>query len=214
MIQKIKNFVRFKYPFYLIIVLRDYFRNRIEINKWQNAGSPPPHAYKILVVKKYAMGFSINNFIETGTYMGQMIYAVKNLFNNIYSIELDKKLYTNCRDKFSKFHHIKIIQGNSGELLAKVLCNISQPCLFWLDAHYSGGVTAKSYIETPILQEIRTILSHHVKGHCILIDDARLFVGENDYPTMDELKKYTLSKRPDCLFEVKDDIIRITFSQN
>ncbi len=201
------------YPFYLIIAVTDYFRNRNEMKKWLLRGRPipPPHCFKAILVKQYARKFSIHNFIETGTYMGQMVYEVRNIFNKIYSIELDDRLFRDCCKKFDRFNHIHILQGDSGDKLPIILSDISEKCLFWLDAHYSGGLTAKNEVETPIMQEINSILSHRIRNHCILIDDARMFIGQNDYPMIERLKEYILSRRPDSLFDVEDDIIRITF---
>jgi hypothetical protein len=52
--------------------------------------------------------------------------------------------------------------------------------LFWLDGHFCGGVSAHGDKGTPILEELNLILSHRVKEHVILIDDARLFNGTFD----------------------------------
>ncbi len=213
MIRKIKNFIRTTYPLYVIINIRDFFSNKKLLKEWQMSGKPvpPPHIVKRLIVKEYATKFSFNILIETGTYFGDMIYAVMDTFSKLYSIELDDEMYRNALNKFKRFKHIEILHGDSGEVLCKILGNISEPCLFWLDAHYSGGLTAKNEVETPIMQEIKTILSHHIRNHCILIDDARKFVGQSNYPTIERLKEFILSKRPDSLFDVQDDIIRITF---
>jgi hypothetical protein len=43
-----------------------------------------------------------------------------------------------------------------------------------------------------------------------LIDDARLFTGEDDYPTLDEVRNYLSNRKPDYRFELDLDIIRIT----
>jgi hypothetical protein len=82
--------------------------------------------------------------------------------------------------------------------------------LFWLDAHWSGGSTAKGTVDTPIVQELKCVVNH-VKAdkHIILIDDARCFTGKNDYPTLEFLKKYISGMFPDWIFEINDDIIRI-----
>jgi hypothetical protein len=81
--------------------------------------------------------------------------------------------------------------------------------LFWLDAHYSGEGTALADSETPVLSELDCIFSHAVKGHVILIDDARCFDGKGDYPSLPEIKTYVSERRPDLICEVRDDIIRI-----
>ena len=86
---------------------------------------------------------------------------------------------------------------------------MNEPCLFWLDGHYSEGITAKGQLNTPILAELNHILNHSIKDHVILIDDARCFNGLDDYPTIDELKKIIVDKKPALQFSVADDIIRI-----
>lgn len=138
-----------------------------------------------------------------------MVKATMHTFKRIYSIELDKVLYRRARRKFSKFSHIDIIHGDSSKILSELLSSISQPCLFWLDAHYSGGISGRGDRETPILNELQQILSHPVSNHIILIDDARLFNGQNDYPNLGELKSLISQYGQDYLMEVKYDIIRI-----
>jgi hypothetical protein len=99
--------------------------------------------------------------------------------------------------------------GNSSKVLPKIIKEIEEPCLFWLDAHYSEGITVKGDKETPIMEELNHIFSHSIKDHVILIDDARCFTGINDYPSIEELKHFVLNKFPKHRFNVKDDIIRI-----
>jgi len=138
-----------------------------------------------------------------------MVNATKNIFSKIFSVELDKTLYEQAKKKFAKFAHISIIQGDSSEVLPPILAEITQPCLFWLDAHYSGGLTAKGNLETPIMRELKLIFTHASGEQVILIDDARLFVGQNDYPTMGQLRSFILEQRPGWMFETENDIIRI-----
>lgn len=170
---------------------------------------PPPDLLKQLTVKEYARRFSILTFVETGTYLGAMVHATRGEFRRVFSIELDRRLYELAEQKFSRFLHISIIHGDSGEVLPDVLDAITEPCLFWLDAHYSGGITAKGKSETPILQELHYILNHSIKNHVVLIDDACLFTGRNGYPSLEELRGLVLSAGHEKVFEVRDDIIRI-----
>ena len=48
------------------------------------------------------------------------------------------------------------------------------------------------------------------KRHIILIDDARLFIGENAYPTIQELRDYLSVKALNYKLEIEDDIIALT----
>ena len=191
--------------------ITDYIRYRITVRNWNEKGNPipVPDVIKQRTVKEYAKIFSVETFIETGTYLGDMVDAVRDTFNKIYSIELDNALYEQAKKKFSRHRKISIFHGDSSKVLPVILADISGPCLFWLDGHYSSGITAKGDLNTPIMQELNCILDHFIEEHVILIDDAREFNGYNDYPTIEELKKRIFKKYPDWKFDIKDDIIRI-----
>jgi hypothetical protein len=180
-------------------------------DQWVEDGSvlPMPHLGKRKVVLDYAARFKPEVFIETGTYTGHMVYGVMNEFREIYSIELDIVLSEKAKVRFEGYRHVHILQGDSGKVLPEILKTISEPCLFWLDAHYSQGATAKGDLETPIIQELNCILGREGSAHdVLLIDDARSYTGKNDYPDLNSLEKFILDIRPDWVFEIKDDIIR------
>lgn len=94
-----------------------------EYIEWLESGKPVPvpHIIKQLTVKKFARDYKPRIFIETGTYFGDMVWAVKDTFEKIYSIELEKNLYRRAKAKFSKYKHISIIQGDSAEALPGIL---------------------------------------------------------------------------------------------
>jgi len=170
---------------------------------------PPPHIVKQLAVKKYAAAFGLRVLVETGTYHGEMVEAMCKVFDRLYSIEIDQGLYEEALDAFARFAHIRIIKGDSGEVLPSILSEVKQPCLFWLDGHYSGPETGKGPLDTPVAKELQHIFLHPIRDHVILIDDARDFTGEGDYPSLEELRKFVLGFRPGWSFVLKDDIIRI-----
>lgn len=190
---------------------------RKKLRKWEQEGAKGamPNLGKQQVVIDYIKKYSPAVFIETGTYKGKMVYAVMPYIDRIYSIELDETHYQNARKRFAGYPDIHLLQGQSGEVLPQILKTIDQPCLFWLDAHYSGGSTAKGDMDTPIMQEMECILNHpQVEKHIILIDDAGCFVGENDYPTIEALEKLIHTSRPNWIFEVTNEIIRTHANQN
>lgn len=209
--EPLKYFIERTTPFGALARLQRERQLLKKYRRWQKDGAhgPLPNWGKQQVVIGYIKRFSPGVFVETGTYKGKMVYAVMPHIKEIYSIELDEPHFERARSRFGPYPNIHILQGQSGEILPKVLESIGAPCLFWLDAHWSGGSTARGDLETPIIQEIRCILSHPLANkHVILIDDARCFVGENDYPALEVLKQFIISVHPDWLFEVKDDIIR------
>ena len=182
-----------------------------KFKEWQKSGAHPPMAHlgKRNIVEQYMRNSSLKVFIETGTYKGDMVYGALRYFKDIYSIELDKTLCSRARKKFAGYSNVHILQGQSSEVLPKILSDIDKPCLFWLDAHWSGGSTARAETQTPMMQEMQCILDHPIATeHVILIDDARCFIGENDYPTIERLERFIRNVCPDWVFEVKDDIIR------
>jgi len=184
-------------------------RKKVLLWKLKGRPVPAPHAVKQAIVKEYEAKYRLPVFIETGTYMGEMIDAVLNLFPKIISIEFDLKLAQRAKNKYSSMRHVTILQGDSGTLLPELLAGIKEPCLFWLDAHYSGGVTGQADSETPIVKEIKAILEHPCSNHVILIDDAREFTGNNNYPTLEELRQLLKDSRNDWRMKVDADVIRI-----
>ncbi len=190
--------------------IKEEFRRRRRYLRWLMRGKPipPPHEVKQMTVMNYADKYGLHVLIETGTFLGDMVYAVRNRFRQIYSIELSDELCKSARERFADYNHIAVLQGDSTKVLPEVLERVKDPCLFWLDGHYSGGSTARGEKETPILEELHHIFGHSAGGHVILIDDARCFNGENSYPSVDALKEFILARCNDYAFEVKDDVIR------
>jgi hypothetical protein len=170
---------------------------------------PLPALYKQSIVSEYGRKYGLDTLIETGTYLGDMIYANRRAFQKIISIELDQDLFDLAQRRYARFKHIELIRGNSSEVLPALLSHIDHSCLFWLDAHYSQGITSRAALDTPIIQELDCILNQSLPGQVILIDDARCFVGRDSYPTLDELDRFVRAKWLAPAIEVKHDIIRI-----
>ena len=186
------------------------------LKKWEKAGRPvpPPHYVKQQAIEEYqsATGFSI--LVETGTFKGDMVFAQKDRFEHIYSIELSQKLYEDAQKRFQQNENVSILLGDSGKVLQVLIKEIKKPAIFWLDGHYSAGETAKGEKECPIYEELSAIFSTPNPGHIILIDDARCFNGTGDYPTIDALTTFIKQKDPGYTVSVKDDLIRFTLPRH
>lgn len=170
---------------------------------------PPPHVYKQLVVSKsrYRKGGDIDVLYESGTFKGDMIHGMKDKYKDITTVELSDFYFHIAKKRFKKYKHIRVIKGNSEVEIKKFLKSLKKPAVFWLDGHFSSGNTAKSKTNTPILNELRSILNHKIKSHVILIDDARHFNGKDDYPKITSLR--AMLRRINYKLNVKDDVIRI-----
>lgn len=188
-----------------------FVADRLDVVRWRLAGRPvpPPHRIKQLCVLEYGRRYGIDTLVETGTYMGAMIQAVRRRFRLIYSIELSEELHKRAAERFHRQRHVRLLHGDSATMLPGIIEQLEGPVVFWLDAHYSGGVTGRAALDTPIVQEIETILGRNFAGDVILIDDARCFDGTCDYPRLEELQATIESRWPGWSFTVQNDIIRI-----
>lgn len=161
-----------------------------------------------MVIGSYLKRFSIDDFVETGTNLGDTLgyFAKKRL--RCTSIELSQELYQVACTVFAARSNVTLLLGDSGQRLPQLLKGISIPILFWLDGHYSSGLTASAGTHTPISAELKAILSHPIKRHVILIDDARYFDGTNGYPHLDDLLR-VIREDGSYRAEVSTDIIRL-----
>lgn len=177
----------------------------IEYSLWRMKGSPGPkvpHLVKQRVIQEYARRFNLHTLVETGTNHAHMLYVQQNHFREIYSIELDHWKVESARRKFANRPSIHVMEGDSGEVLPRLLPALKEPVLFWLDGHDFD-------ISTPVKKELVALYNHPIKDHVLLIDDARWFDGRTDYPTIEEMRAQVVRDYPGHVMEVKDDIIRI-----
>tara|TARA_Y100001980_G_C14556922_1_gene354115 strand:+ start:92501 stop:93124 length:624 start_codon:yes stop_codon:yes gene_type:complete len=179
--------------------------------KWKLNGKPipPPNKVKQELVGQVAREKDIKTLVETGTYLGNMIFAQRKNFDKIYSVELSPVFYDKAVKRFKSHSHINILFGDSADMLPKIIQELDKPSLFWLDGHYSGGETAES--NCPVLNELDAITNSSIV-HEILIDDARCFDGTKGYPSLEEIGQLLSKKVKKHQIEVDLDIIRISYS--
>ncbi|MEX2219089.1 MAG: hypothetical protein WD749_10060 [Phycisphaerales bacterium] len=171
---------------------------------------PPPPELKVWTLWAYQMWSGARVFVETGTYMGDTAAALAQVCQRVYSIELAPALAARARAKFAGRPAVQIFEGDSATVLPRILAELREPALFWLDAHYSGGPTAvSSEAAVPIFRELAAIFEHPVEGHIVLIDDIRHFCGQKGYPTFDELRAFVQARKPDWVFDVALDSARL-----
>lgn len=179
--------------------------------------TPPPDLFKQRLVKHIGREFNLRIFIETGTYKGDMTAAAASVFNKVYSIEIFQPFYEKALARFSGNPKVKIIKGDSAEVLKQLLKDIAEPALFWLDAH--GGKTAKqadgSETAAPVRPELEAILIHpQADKHIILVDDVHTFVrgtkwGVGVWAQIEELRQQWLATHPEWIWKIQDNILHI-----
>lgn len=184
------------------------------VARWLAAGKPEdstgvPHEVKEWMVASYGETYGLKTLVETGTCYGHMCMAMAHNFSEIHTVELSPQLFEAAKLNLSKIAWVTQYQGDSAEQLANILGVLDGPALFFLDAHYSGGGTARAAIDTPIMQELR-LLARSPHPNVIMIDDARLFEGEpfhtpefKDYPSMGTISQFVKDH-----FVVPSEVIR------
>ena len=189
--------------------LREQKEKRL-FKAWQvsDLQGPTPHIAKRNIIKEYQKKYGCLVLVETGTYRGDMVEAQKLTFKKVISIELGLKLFKNAQKRFINDKNVVIMQGDSGRVLPIIMKDLVEPTIFWLDGHYSAGITAKGDKECPIFEELDAIFQGKKLNHILLIDDAQSFNGSSDYPTIKQLTEYIKSKNPKYQIEVKHDVIR------
>lgn len=191
----------------------DIIRAIPESGRWlvrEGCSGNAPQALKRTVLSAYLNRYKVNEFIETGTYLGDTLaYIASNKKIRCVSIELSQTYYNEGVQRFREWENVSIFHGDSGVILPELVNKLKRPALFWLDGHYSGANTAKGQVDSPISIELDSILNAKIKKHVILIDDARLFDGTNGYPDIEDLLR-TIRNSTAYDAEISADIIRIT----
>ena len=160
-----------------------------ELQPWAINGFPlpPHHIVKQFYLLSLAKKHKLSTLIETGTYLGEMVFALEPYFTNIFSIEIDEALYSKAKHRFKNSKNITLHHGDSGRVLKKVIVDIQKPSLIWLDGHYSGPGTGMADMSTPIIDELNAISEIGHTDSVIFIDDIHCFNGFDGYPALDEL---------------------------
>lgn len=187
-------------------MLKQYFKAL----RWTLSGRPfpPPHLIKQKMIRDALQQYQPRIMVETGTLLGDMVEAMKHRFERIYSIEISPELARRAQQRFANDRHVTIIENDSAIALRDLVPQLEEPALFWLDGHYSGGDTGKGAKETPIMEELETIFSSAIP-HVVLVDDARCFGTEKDYPTVAGLEAFVRDRRPGARMFIKHDCIHI-----
>ena len=176
----------------------------------------PSYHDKRAILLGYKDQFQIGTLVETGTFLGDTVEFFRHKLGMVYSIELSEELAAKAAQRFQGVANVRIIQGDSGVVLANLVKEISGPALFWLDGHYSSEFyvndeyirTARSDKDTPIMKELQILLNDQ-RQHVILIDDARLFNGVGDYPSLKAIRDLVKHSKFPYHLSVHKDIINI-----
>lgn len=156
-----------------------------------------------------AMG--LTTFVEGGTYRGGTAKWASDNFDAVFTIENSAEMYAIAQRNLSGIPNIAMLHGDTRKHLPTIVAQHDN-LIYWLDAHWSGGLTYGESDECPILDELAIIFNSQ-RNHVILIDDARLFLApppsphqRKNWPTLLEIIR-SLPADWDCLCH--DDVLAI-----
>jgi hypothetical protein len=174
------------------------FSSQVEFFAWwkRDFRSPAPHSVKMSIL---GTAKDVHVWVETGTFMGRTTKILAQNSSRVISIEPSTELAARAAKLFVNSRNIEIVNGLSEVELEPILETLPASSLniaFWLDGHYSEGITHLGPIETPIIQELKIITSKLQKFHnvTVFIDDFRCFVSQQkDYPATSFLSEWATS---------------------
>jgi hypothetical protein len=162
------------------------------------------------IIRAYLRQYALNIFVETGTFYGDTLAYVASLGVRCHSTELSVELHEKARRRFKGQPAVSLYLGDSRCTLPLITEGLSEPALFWLDAHFSGGKTAGADAPPPVVDELSHVLGRPRGGRdVVLIDDVRCFDGTSGFPTLMDLLR-TENDLSGRAFEISNDILRIT----
>jgi hypothetical protein len=184
-----------------------------EFKNWKHKdySSPSPKLVKDRVL--YRNSIPGATWIETGTYLGETTKLLAQWGKAVFSLEPANQLYERAAALFSSQKHVTILNAASEEAFPKLLPSLTGPVNFWLDGHFSAGMTYQGDLDTPVMLELQSIAANIEKlaPVCIMIDDIRCFGSPlpeyTSYPPLDALVDWARSNHMD--WHIEHDIMVI-----
>lgn len=159
---------------------------------WKSRGfaAPAPQAVKLQVLLRNSLPNT--TWVETGTYLGDTCEFLSRIATRVYSTEPGPELYTKAKARFQQVAHVSIHNEISETFLPSLLPTLSGNVCFWLDGHYSAGVTFAGPNDTPLREELKAIEDNlrNFENVSCLVDDIRYCGKRHEYglyPSLSEL---------------------------
>lgn len=162
--------------------------------------SQPKKIHKSLLAAGLGLRAGKRYFVETGTYIGSSIFQIHRLFESLWTVEAQPLLHRAALKLFEvkKVSNVHLSLGNSVEFLKSFSAETGNNAVFFLDAHYSTGITSRAYGRCPVIEEICVIMDNS-PGALIVVDDVRTMNGKWGYPTLEMILRELPSWAQACV---------------
>lgn len=161
--------------FFRNIIIQVVRRSRPAVWPLLRYRQPPPHRAKRAVLTRY--GLHAQTWVETGTYFGHTTRWLATVAQKVVTIEPEGRLASRASRQMSHLKNVTVVRGFSESVLPQIMSSLSGSVSFWLDGHFSEGVTARGESVTPIVTELAQIEQHlfRLGAVTVFVDDFRLF---------------------------------------
>ena len=157
--------------------------------------------------------FGITTFVETGTNRAETTVWAADHFKRVFTVEGYEPLYLKAVENFGQRANIKFLKGDSRDHIRSIANSLTEPAIFWLDAHWCGEHTFGKSDECPVVGELEE-LNRIPLQHMVLIDDARLFLAPppapheaSHWPDISEVCRLLTSHNSKRYVAIHDDVI-------
>jgi hypothetical protein len=166
----------------------------IEWAKRKFAAPSPTYVKNDVILRNGIPGAT---WVETGTYKGDTSALLASHAKMVYTIEPAEQLYLDARERFRDTSNVEVINGMSEQVFPTLLGRLNGPVNFWLDGHYSTGVTFQGPKDCPLVEELDSIEKNlkNFSQVVILIDDVRYCANPevhqfSGYPKLDVMVEW------------------------
>ena len=156
--------------------------------KWKNKPNPwlrtsnfegPVKVYYDNLLKHFQR-FGKKIFIETGTHLGNGLQCALDAGHvKCYTIEIHEYLYRDACARFSEQIAAGVVEchwGDSAQVLPGIVAQLTEPAVFWIDAHISGNYGDQiAEKNCPIYEELEAIDASAIRTHTLIVDDLACF---------------------------------------
>lgn len=119
--------------------------------------------------------YCLNDFIETGTYMGVTAKWASGHFDNVYTIEKLREYFLASQFKLLNSPNVHMFLNDSLIILPEIINKVNK-AMFYLDAHWSKGAQyGRPLSDSTALEEVLILNEWKNEYHVIIVDDAHRF---------------------------------------
>jgi hypothetical protein len=142
------------------------------------------HRHLLRLIKQHELPV----FIESGTYLGDTTAFLSPHVRRAVTIEIDDRLHSIATRRLARYPNVEVIHGDARDHIPRLVSDVPDPCLIWLDGHCSGEGTGKGGESEPAVDIIEILARTEIaSGTTIVVDDLRLFGTDPEWPSLERL---------------------------